>query len=91
MAGQAAGSDGPSDSNQSVRVSQLITCQTIRCCTLSPVMSWTSCGTADFWSPSGGQTAQVTTGAPVGPVLSFSEAEWIAFLEDADSFRGERI
>jgi hypothetical protein len=28
---------------------------------------------------------------PDGPVLAFSEAEWIAFLDDADSFRGDRV
>jgi hypothetical protein len=49
------------------------------------------------------QVAQVTGGPgkggflvrdsqdPTGPVLAFSEAEWLAFLEDADSFRGQRL
>jgi hypothetical protein len=26
-----------------------------------------------------------------GPVLAFSEAEWINFLDDADAFRGTRV
>jgi len=49
------------------------------------------------------QVAQVTGGPgkggflvrdsqdPTGPVLAFSEAEWLAFLEDAESFRGKRL
>ncbi|MBL7486530.1 DUF397 domain-containing protein [Frankia sp. AgB1.9] len=49
------------------------------------------------------QVAQVHEGAgrggflvrdsrdPSGPVLAFSEAEWLAFLDDADAFRGVRV
>jgi hypothetical protein len=49
------------------------------------------------------QVAQVRTGDgkggflvrdskdPDGAVLAFSKREWIAFLDDADSFRGERV
>jgi hypothetical protein len=49
------------------------------------------------------QVAKITTGpgkggflvrdskSTDGPVLAFSEAEWINFLDDAEAFRGTRV